>query len=526
MVSFVDHNDALRWADSSIDYSELGALRGRRGRRDTHESGNGDGDASVERDTGRHVGNCGGGEETDVPTSRPAPTHDTRLKLPAFAQLRTQVVASSAATATTSLMLSPLSIIKVRLQCESTSSSASNASPSILRITAAVYRTEGLRAFWRGLGTSMGMAIPSTGACLKFDVRTFPRRTSFLQNARHAVRLRIRDPSTIARRLADLEPVAWWAAALYMVSYEASRDELLRAAPQGLHMYVPSAAAFGSRIVAAAAVMPLEVVRTRQMKGSPLSLLQEARAVVSTSGCVHSPLPLFAPCRPSLPFYKEGGRQTTSRRRDAVGYTRTLTPTYAQGTRAVHGHRHDVGARCSVQRVLLGGAGEHAATAAASRPRRRVDGGRAAGTGGASGQTQRSRRRPCRGRGASHAPCGTAGHVGSVVRGGTGCMRIDSSLRFGALFPAPLRCTRLSPVPLTLTATTCASPEPTLTLPTAVARLTGEDAHADEQRVAGLVVYRRGKGNFAAGGAGYLLPRAGHPPHLFAAGDHHHCHHV
>jgi len=92
--------------------------------------------------------------------------------------------------------------------------------------------------------------------------------------------------------------VAAWAAALYMVSYEASRDELMRAAPPGLHMYVPSAAAFGSRIVAAAAVMPLEVVRTRQMKGSPLSLLQEAQAVVSTSGCVHPPLPLYTLSRP------------------------------------------------------------------------------------------------------------------------------------------------------------------------------------------------------------------------------------
>jgi hypothetical protein len=50
--------------------------------------------------------------------------------------------------------------------------------------------------------------------------------------------------------------------------------------------YVPAVAAFGSRTVAAAAVMPLEVVRTRQMKGSTLNLLQEARAIVSTSGCV------------------------------------------------------------------------------------------------------------------------------------------------------------------------------------------------------------------------------------------------
>ena len=34
---------------------------------------------------------------------------------------------------------------------------------------------------------------------------------------------------------------AWHgAAALYMVSYEASRDELMRAAPQSLHMCVPA----------------------------------------------------------------------------------------------------------------------------------------------------------------------------------------------------------------------------------------------------------------------------------------------
>lgn len=208
MVSFVDHNDALRWADSSIDYSELGALRGRR---DTGaSSGSGDGDASVERDTGRHVGNSGGGGVTDVSTSRPAPAHNTTLKLPALAQLRCAVLASSTATAATSLMLSPLSIIKVRLQCESTSSSASSASPSILRTTAAVYRTEGLRAFWRGLGTSMGMAIPSTGAYRKFDGPA-SSRTSILDAPPNAPTLCcscIRDLSTIALRLAELEPVA------------------------------------------------------------------------------------------------------------------------------------------------------------------------------------------------------------------------------------------------------------------------------------------------------------------------------
>lgn len=232
MVSFVDHNDALRWADSSIDYNELGALRGRPDKRGRSES-----DAGRDASEGGSAGSSVGAGNANSATLRggPLPAHDHRINLPALAQLRTQVVASTTATALSSLLLSPLSIIKVRLQCESTTSSSSGgASPTILRTTAAVYRAEGLRAFWRGLSTSMGMAIPST--------------------------------------------------ALYMVSYEASRDELMRAAPQSLHMYVPAVAAFGSRTVAAAAVMPLEVVRTRQMKGSTLNLLQEARAIVSTSG--------------------------------------------------------------------------------------------------------------------------------------------------------------------------------------------------------------------------------------------------
>lgn len=164
MVSFVDHNDALRWADSSIDYNELGALRGRPDKRGRSES-----DAGRDASEGGSAGSSVGAGNANSATLRggPLPAHDHRINLPALAQLRTQVVASTTATALSSLLLSPLSIIKVRLQCESTTSSSSGgASPTILRTTAAVYRAEGLRAFWRGLSTSMGMAIPSTGAPL------------------------------------------------------------------------------------------------------------------------------------------------------------------------------------------------------------------------------------------------------------------------------------------------------------------------------------------------------------------------
>jgi len=160
-------------------------------------------------------------------------TGQQQIKLPTFKQLRTQVAASTAGMLVTSLSLSPLSVVKVRVQADSLSSAGSQS--SLVQVTKDIYRTGGLRAFWRGTGTGLVMAVPSS--------------------------------------------------ALYMTCYEASRDVISESFSDQYKFYAPMAAGFWSRVVTGTLTNPLEVVRMRQQAGSTnFGILSSLRHIVQTTG--------------------------------------------------------------------------------------------------------------------------------------------------------------------------------------------------------------------------------------------------
>ncbi|KAK3243672.1 hypothetical protein CYMTET_46684 [Cymbomonas tetramitiformis] len=151
------------------------------------------------------------------------------MKLPSAKQLRTQVVASSCGIVLTSVFLNPLGVIKIRLQ------SAAEQKDTVLNVARNVYRTEGLRAFWRGINANLIASVPTS--------------------------------------------------AVYMVCYEASRDVLTTEEISGdLAPYGAMTAGFLSRLITATMSAPLEVVRTRQSGGSSNNVLQELRKIVEAKG--------------------------------------------------------------------------------------------------------------------------------------------------------------------------------------------------------------------------------------------------
>ncbi len=74
---------------------------------------------------------------------------------------RTHIVAGAGAGITTSLLVCPLDVVKIRIQGQLPSSSFDWQSLGVLKSLKYIYRKEGLRGWYRGLGTTLFTYIPA-----------------------------------------------------------------------------------------------------------------------------------------------------------------------------------------------------------------------------------------------------------------------------------------------------------------------------------------------------------------------------
>lgn len=87
------------------------------------------------------------------------------------------LLAGSCTAVVTSLLFTPLDVIKVRLQNQTNPLFSQARSDGSIGIMKQIVKTEGLRSLWRGLTPSLVLAVPSMGSMeiifLKFSCSLF-----------------------------------------------------------------------------------------------------------------------------------------------------------------------------------------------------------------------------------------------------------------------------------------------------------------------------------------------------------------
>lgn len=181
--------------------------------------------------------------------SKPSFPEALRKGMPSGRAVATQVTASGAGSLVVGLILTPVQVMKVRMQIRGSAAPAGPAgsAPSTIGALArSIFEKEGVLAFWRGLNAMLAMQAPST--------------------------------------------------AVYMVCYEAFKAGLNDQMAEKRRGLVPVVAGSFARVVAATAFAPLELVRTNQAAGRGLTMAETFRSILANRGVAG----LYAGVMPTL----------------------------------------------------------------------------------------------------------------------------------------------------------------------------------------------------------------------------------
>jgi solute carrier family 25 protein 39/40 len=140
-----------------------------------------------------------------------------------------QIIASSAGSFTTILLLNPLNVLKIRLQ---NSHKLERPRTSVVSLTTSLLRNEGVKGLWSGTSVALTLSLPSTVLFMTaYEKCKILLRESFLSNSS----VGSSDPNS------DDLPDPWW---------------------------IPASAGALARVFSVTAVSPLELARTIKSSGT------------------------------------------------------------------------------------------------------------------------------------------------------------------------------------------------------------------------------------------------------------------
>lgn len=165
---------------------------------------------------------------------------DTSKRKYNLSDFQRQFISSAVGSASTSLLLSPLTVVKVRLQNMVNSTS----SVRLVDVIRNIYRTEGIGGFWNGGKTALIQGLPSSIVYLT----TYERMKKELSSRRNIGSASVDSNSTATQ------------------------------------VHIPIVAATVARTLAVTCVAPLELIRTIQAGGIEKSITGIVRDVVQQTG--------------------------------------------------------------------------------------------------------------------------------------------------------------------------------------------------------------------------------------------------